>query len=346
MGQARRLRALKAASPLALAARRHYPIARMSSPDAAANTSTQHGRRGAADGDPGYCGRFAPSPTGPLHFGSLVTAVGSYLQARSNRGRWLVRIEDIDPPREQPGAAADILRTLELFGFAWDGEVVYQSRRGEAYLAALERLAAAGMLYACTCSRKEIAAVASLGPVGHVYPGRCRGRPLAERQAWRVLTAGSRIRFRDLLQGESEWDLEASYGDFVVRRAGGLFAYPLASVVDDAAAGVTEVVRGHDLLACPPPQIHLQRLLGHSTPRYMHLPIALNAQGQKLSKQNHARPLDPRRAPQQLAAALRFLGQPVPAGLEQASVAELWQWAVAHWSADAIPRAAALPVDR
>lgn len=293
-------------------------------------------------GEPVYRGRFAPSPTGPMHFGSLVTAIGSYLQARSHGGQWLVRIEDIDPPREQPGAAAGILRTLELFGFAWDGEVVYQSTRSDAYLAALEQLADADLLYACNCSRKDIAEQASTGLAGFIYPGHCRGRPLNEDGSWRVHTRGCQIHFYDLLRGDSDWNLEETYGDFIVRRTDGLFAYHLASVVDDAAAGVTDVVRGQDLFTCTPPQIHLQQLLGYRTPRYMHLPIAVSPEGQKLSKQNHARPLDPSQASHQLAAALRFLGQPAPDHLDRAPITEVWQWALAHWTPISIPRCTSL----
>lgn len=309
----------------------------------ATESSPFHSDLARPTGEPIYRGRFAPSPTGPMHFGSLVTAVGSYLQARSNDGQWLVRIEDIDPPREQPGAAANILRTLELFGFTWDGEVVYQSTRSDAYLGALEQLMADDLLYGCNCSRKEIAELGHTGVAGFIYPGTCRGRPLHTNNSWRVHTRGYQIHLHDLLRGESDWNIEQTYGDFIVRRADGLFAYHLCSVVDDAAAGVTEVVRGQDLFTCTPPQIHLQRLLGYQTPRYMHLPIAVSPQGQKLSKQNHARPLDPNQAAHQLASALRFLGQPAPDHLDNAPIAEVWQWAFLNWSPTAIPRCATLP---
>jgi len=231
----------------------------------------------------GYVGRFAPSPTGPLHLGSLVTAVASYLDARRHGGKWLVRMEDVDLPRCVSGADLDILRTLEAFGFEWDGPVMYQTTRTEAYQAELDRLRAAGLAYPCSCSRKEIGAP--------VYPGTCRngvrdpGRPVA----WRV-------------DGGGETD------DFVIRRSDGLFAYQLAVVVDDAAQGVTDVVRGADLLDSTPRQMRLQRLLGYPVPRYVHIPVVTNAAGEKLSKQTLAPALRVDDAANELRAALRILG--------------------------------------
>ncbi|RFA27736.1 tRNA glutamyl-Q(34) synthetase GluQRS [Alkalilimnicola ehrlichii] len=293
---------------------------------------------------PEYRGRFAPSPTGPLHFGSLIAATGSYLQARSQNGRWLLRIEDIDPPREVPGAADDILRTLTAFGFEWDAKEVYQSERHEAYQAALDRLSEHGLAYPCACTRKQIQAVARLGPAGAIYPGTCReGLNGRQARAWRVRTEGEQVAFSDGLQGEVYWNLDDMIGDFVVRRADGYYAYHLASVVDDAAAGITEVVRGQDLLACTPPQIHLQRLLDAPTPSYLHLPIAVNRAGQKLSKQTFATALDHSRANELLAAALQFLGQPVPKELTAAPLPEIWDWAIAAWDIASLPRREALP---
>ena len=265
-------------------------------------------------------GRFAPSPTGPLHFGSLVAAVASWLDARAAGGRWLVRIEDLDRPRVQPGADHEILRTLAALGLGWDGEVLYQSRREALYREALDKLR--GHTYWCGCSRREIAD-SSLGLAvdgARIYPGSCRaglGAGKAAR-ALRVRVPDSEIAFLDRVQGPQRQSLAREVGDFVLYRADGLFAYQLAVVVDDAAQGVTDVVRGADLLDSTARQIHLQRLLGVPTPRYLHVPVAVNAKGEKLSKQTGARPIDVRRAGDELRAALRFLGQPESASLEEA----------------------------
>jgi glutamyl-Q tRNA(Asp) synthetase len=251
-------------------------------------------------------GRFAPSPTGPLHFGSLVAAVASYLDARALGGRWLVRIEDIDTPRNVPGAADDILRTLERFGLTWDGPVLYQSSRMDAYREALEKLRCAGYAYPCSCSRREVG--------DGIYPGTCRDRSpdLSKPHAWRVRVEDVTVGFDDRLAGRFEQNLKSDVGDFVILRADGIFAYQLAVVVDDASQGVTDIVRGADLLDSTPRQIWLQRLLGYPQPRYMHFPIATDAQGEKLSKQTLAPPLAPARTEEDLRAALRFLGQPEP----------------------------------
>ena len=283
-------------------------------------------------------GRFAPSPTGPLHFGSLVAALGSFLQARAREGTWRVRMEDIDPPREAAGAADGILRTLEAFGLAWDGEVLYQSRRGEAYRAALADLEREGMLYACRCSRRELA------PYGGRYPGFCRGRRPSPRgrQAWCVLTDAEPIRFTDAIQGPCTQTL-AETGDFILLRRDGYFAYQLAVVIDDAHQGITEVVRGSDLLDSTARQIHLQRLLGFTTPGYVHLPVAVNAAGDKLSKQTRARALDPARPLPDLLAALAFLGQGPAAELVDGTPGEVVDWAVRHWRLDRVPRRLTLP---
>ena len=286
-----------------------------------------------------YIGRFAPSPTGPLHFGSLVAAAGSFLHARSQCGRWLVRIEDIDPPREVPGAADQILRTLEAFGLTWDGTVLYQSRRDEAYRATLDRLDRIGVLYACTCSRKVIAAHGS-----GIYPGTCRGhRPGAAAHALRVNVGKTRIEFDDGVQGKQAQALDLEAGDFVVRRVDGLFAYQLAVVVDDAEQGITEVVRGSDLLDSTPRQILLQRLLGFPTPAYLHLPVVVTADGSKLSKQDHAAPVDPAHPQPALVAALVALGQNPPAPLQD-EVGSIWRWARAHWNLAAVPKKRSLPL--
>jgi glutamyl-Q tRNA(Asp) synthetase len=285
-------------------------------------------------------GRFAPSPTGPLHFGSLVAAVGSYLSAKAQGGEWLVRIEDLDPPREVAGASDDILRTLEAHGFEWDGEVLYQGRRADAYEAALEILRRAGALYPCACTRREIADSSLLGIEGPVYPGTCRGGLAVGRAArsLRVRTDGAWIEFKDRLQGAQRSQLDREIGDFVVRRADGCFAYQLAVVVDDAGQGITEVVRGADLLTSTARQIHLQRLLGYPTPDYLHLPAALNAQGEKLSKQTRADPLPRDRPVALLWRALVFLGQNPPPEWQDARVDEFWRMALARWQRETIPR--------
>jgi glutamyl-Q tRNA(Asp) synthetase len=255
-----------------------------------------------------YTGRFAPSPTGPLHIGSLIAALASWLDARAAGGRWRVRIEDLDRPRCMPGAADAILRTLERLGLHWDGEVIYQSARIECYRAALERLQA--HTYWCGCTRREVAD-SSLGLASdgaHIYPGTCRARAPRERRALRVRTTPEPIAFVDRLQGRCEQVLERDIGDFVLWRADGQFAYQLAVAVDDAEQGVSDVVRGADLLDSTPRQMYLQQLLGYATPRYMHVPVALDSAGDKLSKQTGAAPVEA--DPQSLARALRFLGQP------------------------------------
>ena len=274
-----------------------------------------------------YRGRFAPSPTGPLHFGSLVAALASYLDARAGGGAWLVRIEDLDTPRNVPGAGDDILRTLEQFGFAWDEPVVWQSRRLELYRAALDRLKAAGLAYPCSCSRRETG--------GGPYQGTCRngprdpGHPLS----WRVRA-------------------DDEDGDFIVRRSDGIFAYQLAVIVDDGAQGITDVVRGADLLDSTPRQLHLQRLLSLPNPRYLHVPVAMNEAGEKLSKQNHAPPLDSANPARELREALRFLGQ---CDVDSVKPEEIIQEAIRNWdpeyfrshapSGSSACRAEALPHD-
>ncbi len=282
-----------------------------------------------------YRGRFAPSPTGPLHFGSLVAAVGSYLEAKKHNGAWLVRMEDLDTPRVVGGAADDILRTLECLGMHWDGTVLYQSQRTAAYEEALHELQRRGLAYPCACSRREIADSALHGIEGQVYPGTCRLGIPAGRQAraWRVCTDHSTIEFDDALQGRITQHLENKIGDFVVLRADGLFAYQLAVVVDDAFQDITHIVRGADLLASTPRQIYLQRLLNFPMPAYMHLPLALNVQGEKLSKQTRAAPVDARQPVATLLRALTFLRQQTPAALARDDLQTVWQWAIANWDA-------------
>jgi glutamyl-Q tRNA(Asp) synthetase len=301
---------------------------------------------------PTYRGRFAPSPTGPLHFGSLVAALASYCDARSAGGEWLVRIEDVDEPRTRAGAEREILATLERYGFAWNGPVVRQSSRTELYRAALAQLVACGDVYACACTRRELES-APLGAGGErVYPGTCRDGIPADRmaraqRAWRVRVGGDPLRaviaFRDRLQGPQAQDLARAVGDFVVMRADGLFAYQLAVVVDDAAQGITDVVRGADLCASTPRQIYLQRRLGYPTPTYLHVPVAINADGLKLSKQTGAAPL-PKDAVPALVAAWDFLEQPDLTGSGRpATTAEFWAAAIAAWTPARLPPVAMLP---
>lgn len=281
-----------------------------------------------------YIGRFAPSPTGPLHFGSLLAAVGSYLQARCAAGRWLVRIEDLDAPRVVPGAADTIVATLAAFDFNWDGDIEYQSRRTDLYAQALEQLRVQNAVYECSCTRTQIAAVAGDDAEELRYPGTCAHRhvPHTAATAWRLRVPPGTVKFVDCIQGPQSQDVHAAVGDFVVRRRDGLFAYHLAVVIDDAAQGVTEVVRGADLLSSTPRQIVLQRALGLATPRYCHVPLAVDAQGRKLSKSSQSEAIVPERASHLLWQALQTLAQDPPSELARAPVREIWQWALAHWS--------------
>ena len=281
-------------------------------------------------------GRFAPSPTGPLHFGSLVAAIASWLDARHAGGQWLVRMEDVDETRTVPGAADDILRTLEAFSLTWDAEVAWQSRRKPLYEAALARLRAAGLAYRCRCSRKEIADSGLRGIEGAVYPGTCRalGLALSVPGADRFRVSAGAVEFEDRVQGRIVQDVARDVGDFVLKRRDGLHAYQLAVVVDDAEQSVDHVVRGADLLQSTPRQILLQRALGLPTPAYLHFPVAANAAGEKLSKQTLAEPVDPRRAGALVAGALAFLGQPVP---EAGKPAEMLAHAARAWDPGRVP---------
>lgn len=294
---------------------------------------------------PVYRGRFAPSPTGPLHFGSLVAAAASFLDARTHRGEWLVRVEDVDTGRARPYAADQILKTLEAFGFSWDGEVVRQSQRTERYQEALSRLRQENRVFPCGCSRKDLAASGRGSDDGAAwYPGTCRNGVPTERRdngaprSWRFQVDDEPISFEDRCQGLVESRLESSIGDFVVFRADGLFAYQLAVVVDDEEQGITSVVRGADLLLNTPRQIALQQALGYRTPSYLHIPAAVDAAGNKLSKQTGAKPLGAGEPSRQLHAALLFLGQNAPDELAHAPLKEIWGWAVENWSPDAIPK--------
>lgn len=312
-----------------------------------------------------YRGRFAPSPTGPLHFGSLVAAVGSYLDAKHHHGTWLVRMEDLDTPRCLPGAADDILRTLEAFGLHSDEPILYQSQRTTAYVEALNKLQGSGVVYPCCCTRKEISDSALHGIEGFVYPGTCRLGMSHQRAtpAWRVRTdflsrhsreggndENSRVDgdicFEDALQGRITQNIEKEIGDFIVKRADGLFAYQLAVVVDDAFQHITHIVRGADLLDSTPRHIYLQRLLGLPTPHYMHLPVAVNDAGEKLSKQTLAAPVDAAQPVATLVRALKFLRLHPPAQLMECEVAAVLDWAVRNWTTRELAGQRSLPAGR
>lgn len=291
-------------------------------------------------------GRFAPSPTGPLHIGSLVAAVGSFLEARHHGGEWLVRIEDVDRPRTQPGAADLILRTLERYALLWDGPVLYQSQRSEIYQAALERLLDAGLAYPCTCTRRKLAIYPRSSDGSPIYPGHCRNGPdpsSAHAPAIRLWVNDKPIVFHDAVQGTYRQTLEYDIGDFVVRRADGCFAYQLAVVVDDAAQGITQVVRGSDLLDSTPRQIYLQALLDLPSLAYTHLPVVIDTTGQKLSKQTGAPPLDFAQPTPMLWKVLDFLGQTPPSDLQRESPQTLLAWACAHWRLEGVPAVLSRP---
>ncbi len=282
-----------------------------------------------------YRGRFAPSPTGPLHFGSLLAAAGSWLDARAASGQWLLRIEDLDPPRQPAGAADEILRALEACGLTWDGEVLFQGSRLAAYEEALATLRDAGWTYSCSCSRTDVEAEnARRGrPGDRRYPGTCRNRPEATgaSRVLRVRTESGAIGIQDALQGAFAQSLAEDIGDFVLRRREGYIAYQLAVVVDDHFQGITHVVRGVDLLDSTPRQAWLQRLLGYRAPGYMHLPVVTEPGGEKLSKQTGAPAVDTARAGELAWQILACLRQSPPPELRGAPPGEAWTWGVAHW---------------
>lgn len=290
-----------------------------------------------------YRGRFAPSPTGPLHSGSLMAATASYLEARHQGGQWLVRIEDIDPPREVPGAADAILASLTAFGFEWDTEVTYQSQRSAVYHAALDQLQRDGHLFACACSRKEIQHHTPKG----VYPGTCRSGLPAGRHArsWRVRTDQRLVSFHDRIQGPIAVRLDQQVGDYVLKRADGLFAYQLAVAVDDADQGITDVVRGADLLASTPQQIYLHHLLDLTSPDYAHHPVLLDRHGEKFSKRHQARALDNNNPVPQLWQVLDLLGQAPDDSLQHAPLNQFWDQAIANWRIGRVPARSGLRIE-
>ncbi|MEN0035738.1 MAG: tRNA glutamyl-Q(34) synthetase GluQRS [Cellvibrio sp.] len=287
----------------------------------------------------GYIGRFAPSPSGPLHFGSLVSALASYLDAKANDGQWLVRMEDLDPPREQPGAASLILHSLEDHGLHWDGEVIYQSQRHHAYQQCLDALLNAGFAYPCACSRQ------ALTSMGGIYNGHCRTHQPAIDQICSLRLklydlpdriTSDEIQFDDVIQGVQIQNLRTGAGDQILKRRDGFFAYQLAVVVDDIAQGITHIIRGSDLLEVTGRQLFLFDLLSAPLPQFGHVPLAMQANGQKLSKQNHAKAIDGKLASRNLWRGLEFLGQNPPAALADSSTTELLDWGLHHWQRTAI----------
>lgn len=281
--------------------------------------------------EPGqYVGRFAPSPTGPLHFGSLVAAVASYLEARAHNGRWLIRIEDIDPPREQAGATDRILTALDRYGFEWDGDVIYQSANRDAHLQAVQTLIDAGQAYRCNCSRRDLADFPH-GSLGVIYPGTCRDRSVTGEAAIRVRTQPSEIAFEDRLQGRFMHNIERDSGDFIIHRRDGLVAYQLAVVVDDHLQNITEVVRGIDLLDSTVRQLWLQQLLGYRHPTYAHIPVITHPNGDKLSKLTGAPGLPIDSVAPLLVQALESLHQDPPPELASEAPTAVWKWALKNW---------------
>ena len=281
-----------------------------------------------------YKGRFAPSPSGELHFGSLVAAMGSYLQAQSQQGQWLVRIEDVDQSRTVPHSADNILSTLERFGFEWDEAVIYQSQRTEQYHFYLQKLIDKKLAYACDCSRNKLRQNNTTG----IYPGYCRQKsiPATSAHALRCLTTPESIKFDDQIQGHYSVNLENECGDFIVKRRDGFFAYQLAVVIDDAEQGTTDIIRGTDLLSSTPQQIYLQQQLGFTTPDYGHLPVVMHDNGKKLSKSHQNLPLDCQQPVEILSKALLFLNQSPPKSLAQSSLNDFWQWAIQNWDINRI----------
>ena len=286
-----------------------------------------------------YIGRFAPSPSGPLHFGSLVAALASYLDAKAASGQWLVRMEDIDPPREQIGAADTILKALELYGLYWDGDVMYQSDRSKSYDDAIEQLGSKDLVYRCTCTRKDLR--------GHqgVYPGFCRSKNGTPNQphSLRVKCSSGSMHFQDLIQGNTSLDL-SDLGDFIIKRKDGLFAYQLAVTVDDAFQGITHIVRGSDLLHATPWQIYLQSLMTFNTPVYAHIPVITLEDGDKLSKQNHAPDICQEKPEPLLIKALSALGQEPDKNLNGSSITDIVQWGVDHWQLDKVSKQTSTPL--
>ncbi|MBL4711621.1 MAG: tRNA glutamyl-Q(34) synthetase GluQRS [Gammaproteobacteria bacterium] len=287
-----------------------------------------------------YKGRFAPSPTGAVHFGTLVAAVASYLQAKTNNGEWLIRIEDVDITRKIKHADSAILNTLEAFSFEWHDEVIYQSKRTPYYLEALHQLDLKSLTFACSCSRKQLAETNT-----NVYPGTCRGKSLPEQNehAVRLFAKDINISYNDAIMGLQTQNIQQQCGDFIIKRRDGLFAYQLAVVVDDALQGITEVVRGCDLLDSTPRQIYLQQLLNYPTPNYCHLPLVVDKAGNKISKSDSNAKISLKCKEKILFDALIFLGQQPPADLIESDIHNIWHWAISHWQLNQVPQEKNVP---
>lgn len=283
-------------------------------------------------------GRFAPSPTGPLHFGSLIAAVGSFLSAKSQGGEWLLRIDDLDQARCSQTAIDSIFYSLERHGLLWDGDVYYQSKQNEKYEQAISALSERQLIYYCSCSRKSLNQSEKITKNGVRYPGRCRGRTSATSDcSIRILTTADEIEFVDQCQGTIKQQIETEIGDFIIKRRDGFFAYQLAVVVDDDQQGITEVVRGFDLLDSTARQIYLQKMLDIPTPNYLHLPIAVDRQGHKLSKQTAAQAIDKSPIIDNLINTLTFLGHRPPAEFNRETPENLLRWALSEWALAKIP---------
>ena len=269
-----------------------------------------------------YKGRFAPSPTGPVHFGTLIAAVGSFLQAKINNGEWLIRMEDVDTTRKVEGSDKEILDTLEAFGFEWDGEIIYQSEQNVHYENALQQLISRSLVFPCACTRKQLTSSNN-----SIYPGTCRNRPFPdeEEHALRLLAKNITIEFSDIVMGKQSQNIAQQCGDFVIKRRDGLFAYQLAVVVDDAVQNITEIVRGSDLLDSTPRQIYIQQLLGYQTPAYCHLPLAVDSNGDKISKSEGAARVDVNNKEKLMCRVLEFLGQNPPLDLADSDVDDIWK---------------------
>ena len=289
-----------------------------------------------------YVGRFAPTPSGSLHFGSLIAATASYLDAKANQGKWFLRIEDVDPPRTQASAIQSIIHTLESYHFEWDDEILYQSQRFSAYENVLKQLIADKKAYFCSCSKKVIKQTAKMGKSGLIYSGTCRKKlnnPESPLRSVRLLTNSKIISFIDGVQGRFQQNVEMEVGDFILKRSDNIYAYQLAAVVDDEFQNITNIVRGADLLDNTPRQIHLIKLLNYRNISYLHIPLAINSEGKKLSKQSYASEIKVTDKYKNIHQALIFLGQSPPPLNNFDTVDDLWKWAIIHWSINKIPKA-------
>jgi len=287
-------------------------------------------------------GRFAPSPTGPLHFGSLIAATASYLNVRHHKnGHWLLRIEDLDKQRSHSKHSTTIIKQLEAYNFLWDGEILYQSQRSQAYQAAFDQLS--DFTFACECTRKTLqtALQKNTGKYSYVYPGTCRekGKKLnCSNCSFRIRTDSNKLSFTDQIQGNFSQKLESDVGDFVLKRADGSFTYQLAVVVDDAWQGINQITRGADLLDNTPRQLYLQKLLGFSQPDYAHIPVVTTTDGKKFSKQNQCPAISTHNKRNTLIKVLNFLGQSPPNASEFANLDDLWSFAIQNWDQNKIPK--------